>query len=894
MTSSMNAHARSLRPRPRTVRLGLALIGGLVAAVAPMAHVPVVSAANPGTLVGLSPWLSPDGSLSTSGDFATDTFSDPWDFSNGEDIDVTPGTGVTANDVSMTGGQLHLTTVPDTNVRLLFKWAGYAQPVNNVLPWGRDGWLHPIDAGRYSRVSFSINSSVPSGIAIRFFTASGQQGFIPVALNAGWQQITVDLNDRSKYIAPSAQAVWGGPITTFELHTPQVGVRLDLDWVRLHRADASPAPNGALPVSSVITPSEEGGADYASAVRGNPWDFAGPDDVAETFQVANIGYNGQDLTGNTVGNDPFISLAMGPPLNTDKYHRFTVDVCYSGGFSLEDGPGGGMIGRLIWMPEGSTIWTETQDFIVYPGLGCNNITIDLNTAPADALHDEYSSTVTGWRGVNISRLRFDLDEDRGVRAFTLKNLKLADDAAFSTSYPIAFRNAAGTPGTTADVYVTTNRAQYDGTLVARGIPMTSGEDKIVNWNGTTAAGAPMPNGTYWVYVVMRNSAGVAVGYSTGPVRLEKPVPSAPSYYVPLTPARLLDTRTGEGGNLSPLSTDWFTELDVTGVGGVPETNVTAVVMNVTAADPTSGGYLTVWPSGEPRPTVSSLNFVPGQIVPNLVTVKVGANGRVNIYNQLGSTHVIADVAGYYTTVPPGNGGKFTALTPSRILDSREGVGAPPAALAQGQSIDLTVTGVGGVPSSGVEAVALNVTVDAPTAPGFLTVWPTGVARPNASTHNFVPGLTVANMVIAKVGANGKVSIFNSAGETQVVADVIGYFSSNGGLFVPVTPKRLEDTRETAAMGTSGTRTMLMADSAPVPPGAKAVIVNVTSVNSTAGSYVTVWPTSSTMPLASTLNPRPGVAVPNQAYLRVGANGSIDAFNAYGQTDLIVDVFGYVM
>ena len=85
----------------------------------------------------------------------------------------------------------------------------------------------------------------------------------------------------------------------------------------------------------------------------------------------------------------------------------------------------------------------------------------------------------------------------------------------------------------------------------------------------------------------------------------------------------------------------------------------------------------------------------------------------------------------------------------------------------------------------------------------------------------------------------------------------------------------------------------MTTNSPVPGTAKAVIVNVTSVNSSSASFVTVWPTGSTMPLASTLNPRPGYAVPNQAYLRLGPDGSLQAYNNAGDTDLIVDVFGYV-
>ncbi|MCU1386895.1 MAG: hypothetical protein JWL72_233, partial [Ilumatobacteraceae bacterium] len=560
-------------------------------------------------------------------------------------------------------------------------------------------------------------------------------------------------------------------------------------------------------------------------------------------------------------------------------------------------PGGGMNGRVAWIKAGSRQWSDSQDFIVYPGPGCNHISLDMVTNPALALHDENGSNPIGWRGVPISAFRFDLDEDPGARQFTLKNVKLADDAAFSSSYDITFADATSSRLATADIYATTSQGDFGGTKIASGIKVQAGTNTFT-WNGLDSDGNTMPNATYWIYVVMHNRSGNGVGYSSGPVRLERPVPPTPSYYVPLTPARLLDTRDGEGGNLSPLAGDVTTQLHVAGVGGVPASGATAVVMNLTAVNPTDAGFLTAWPSGEARPLVSNVNFVPGQTVPNLTTVKIGANGFVDIYNHSGETDVIADVVGYYTATPPPEGGRFTALTPSRILDTRAGVGAPAAPIGQNQAINLTVTGVGGVPANGVQGVALNVTVTDPTGQGFITAWPTGAARPNASSLNFVPGLTVANMVIAKLGDNGQVSLYNSSGNSQLVADVTGYFSSAGGLFVPVTPQRVIDTRDgtggMAGMVQGMTETMTVANGSPVPAKAAAVVVNVTSVDTEATGFMTVWPTGDDRPGASTLNPRPGVAVPNLAYLKVGSGGTLSIFNANGANNVVVDVFGYVM
>jgi hypothetical protein len=72
------------------------------------------------------------------------------------------------------------------------------------------------------------------------------------------------------------------------------------------------------------------------------------------------------------------------------------------------------------------------------------------------------------------------------------------------------------------------------------------------------------------------------------------------------------------------------------------------VANITVTNPTGASFLTAWPSDAARPTASDLNFVPGQTVPNLVVVKLGADGRVNLYNLTGSSDAIMDVVGYYT------------------------------------------------------------------------------------------------------------------------------------------------------------------------------------------------------------------------------------------------------
>jgi hypothetical protein len=248
-------------------------------------------------------------------------------------------------------------------------------------------------------------------------------------------------------------------------------------------------------------------------------------------------------------------------------------------------------------------------------------------------------------------------------------------------------------------------------------------------------------------------------------------PMAAPDFTPLTPSRILDTRNGTGGVSAKVGPASAVDVGVTGVGGVPPSGVGAVVLNVTVTEPTDQSWLTVFPAGQLLPLASNLNFVAGENVPNLVVAKVGTGGKVTVYNSAGSTHVIFDVVGWFAS----SATSFTPLTPSRILDTRNGTGGVSAKVGPASAVDVGVTGVGGVPPSGVGAVVLNVTVTEPTDQSWLTVFPAGQLLPLASNLNFVAGENVPNLVVAKVGTGGKVTVYNSAGSTHVIFDVVGWF-----------------------------------------------------------------------------------------------------------------------
>jgi hypothetical protein len=379
-------------------------------------------------------------------------------------------------------------------------------------------------------------------------------------------------------------------------------------------------------------------------------------------------------------------------------------------------------------------------------------------------------------------------------------------------------------------------------------------------------------------------------------------PSAGSRFNPVPPARLLDTRYGNGAPAAPLATGTSIDLQVTGRGGVPASGVSAVVLNTTVVDPLAGGWVTAWPTGEARPLVSNLNFTTLQTVANLVVVKVGAGGRISLYNAGGPAHLVVDVAGWYGPSGANEGSRYHALAPARVLDTRTGDGAVAGRVATGGSIDLQIAGRGGVPATGVSAVVLNVAVTEPLAGGFITAWPSGDVRPLASSINFAPGQTLANLVMVKVGANGKVSLYDGGGAVHVIADVAGWFGSSGettgARYHPITPARILDTR--IALGSLqlplvslGSLNLQATGRGGVPAvGVSAVILNVTVVDPLLGGYLTAWPTGDLRPLASNLNFATKQTLPNLVTAKLGAGGQVSIYNGGGAANLVADVSGW--
>jgi hypothetical protein len=378
-------------------------------------------------------------------------------------------------------------------------------------------------------------------------------------------------------------------------------------------------------------------------------------------------------------------------------------------------------------------------------------------------------------------------------------------------------------------------------------------------------------------------------------------------FTPVDPVRILDTRDGTGvadQHRGPLGAGKVTELDVTGVGGVPDTGVGAVVLNVTVTEADGRGFVTVYPCGNARPLASNVNFEHGVDVANQVTAKVGTDGRVCFFTSR-QVQLVADVSGWYAddfASVPGFG--YHQLDPARIIDTRDGTGLgtrPIGPLAAGEVLAFTVPGAGGVPADAdVRAITMNVTATGAATAGYISVFPCDRIRPTVSNVNFDPAnSTVANLATARVSSAGQVCFYASVA-TDLVVDIQGYFAPGPGvIFTGITPVRILDTRDgtgvvgsrPAPLGRGSIIQVKVTGANGVPDDAVAVMLNVTITEANGSGYVTAWPCGKPRPLVSFLNFVRGVDQANLTPVRIGNDGKVCVYVNEG-TQVVADLDGY--
>lgn len=315
-------------------------------------------------------------------------------------------------------------------------------------------------------------------------------------------------------------------------------------------------------------------------------------------------------------------------------------------------------------------------------------------------------------------------------------------------------------GATAGGFIT-------GHASGTGMPGVSNANFIAGKTGANLALIPVgSDGSIWLTAAVNGGTVQLVvdlqGFVSGGGAVTEP-----GAVVPVSPQRLADTRysgaVGGGGTLY---------VAVTNAAGVAP-DAAAVFLNVTVTSPGTPGFLTAYPYGESRPTTSNLNFVPGQTVPNMVLVKVAASGIVAIFNgSATAVHIVVDIQGYVIAGRPTATGAVKPISPTRVLDTRYGLGSTPGAVNSGSERVITFTGE----MAGAAGVFMNLTVTNTTGSGYLSAYPANQGRPPVSNLNFDAGATVPNLAAVALN-NSQCTLFAAVangGSVQMVADVFAY------------------------------------------------------------------------------------------------------------------------
>jgi len=414
-------------------------------------------------------------------------------------------------------------------------------------------------------------------------------------------------------------------------------------------------------------------------------------------------------------------------------------------------------------------------------------------------------------------------------------------------------------------------------------------------------------------------------------------------YTPLSPYRILDTRTVNAGQPLPLGPGAIRSLQVTGLTGTPiPPGATAAVLNVTEVYGSASSLLTVFPYGTGRPNASNLNFAAHTVIANLVTVTLGANsgqGWIDIYNAAGSVNVLVDVEGYFAAPLPSNSpaGLFHPIAPTRVCDTRSGSPTPGCrshgALGQGASMMINFATTGGVPGNGdAGAVVVNLTAVAGSSFTALSLFPpvngqcpygVGTSAPRFSTINLGAGAVQANRAMVALGpgtsgiaTDDAICVYNALGVINVVIDANGWYGSStapepGYQFQALPPTRICDTRLSTtsclpkgAIGANLSHKIPVAGDQDIPAFGSpttvvAVIANLTAIAPTAKTVLILYPANLPhAPNASDLNVEAGIVLPNLAVVQLDTlaadphDGEVSLYNSAGSVNAVIDIEGW--
>ncbi|MFJ8143081.1 hypothetical protein [Streptomyces sp. NPDC096013] len=360
--------------------------------------------------------------------------------------------------------------------------------------------------------------------------------------------------------------------------------------------------------------------------------------------------------------------------------------------------------------------------------------------------------------------------------------------------------------------------------------------------------------------------------------------------------KIVDTRSALGVStaLGAASTNTF---QVLGQGGVPSSGVSAVSLDITAANATSSSsYLELWPDGTTRPYPASvINFSSSADSSNSAIVAVGSDGKIDAYNSSGTVDLIVTVNGYFTSVgSTSSPGGYVAVTQSRLVDTRDGTGASQAKIAPGGTLNVQIDGKGGITNEG--SVYANITVPSPGSAGTLYAYATGGSAGQPVVE--FKSVTTSQGAVIPVSTGGQITLKNGSAtqSIDVVLDVYGYFaqaaSGSGGF--TAAQDRLLDTRTSTAIPANSSVSVMVAGNDGIPTSFGAAVLNLTATGQQNSGYLRVWPTGQPMPTTTSVdNFQANTSTADLVIAQPGDQGAVSIYNASdGTIQLIVDLQGW--
>jgi hypothetical protein len=551
------------------------------------------------------------------------------------------------------------------------------------------------------------------------------------------------------------------------------------------------------------------------------------------------------------------------------------------------GPGGGTDGFLAKFdpatPVAITVKTSPAglSFVADGATYTSQQTFNWLSGSSHSISVVSPQTATGTRNLFASWS----DGGAAAHSITVPVAAASYTANFTTQYLLTVQTSGS--GTVSENPTSADGYYNFGTNVQLTALPTSGY-MLTSWSGDLS-GNTNPQS-----VLMNAPHTVTAGFGL--------LPPPGLRFVPVTPCRVVDTRNAAGPFGGPTMTASSTRSFAVpqSTCGIPST-AQAYSLNVTVVPQGPLGYLSLWPTGQAQPYVSTLNSWGGAVVANAAIVPAGTGGAVSVFVS-NPSDVLLDINGYFDSTIGSSASWFYPATPCRVADTRNATGqfgGPIMTTDQTRNFAIPQSSCG-IPSI-ASAYAMNVTVVPSGALGFLTAWPTGLSLPNTSTLNSWTGKVLANAAIVPAGTNEAISVFVTD-PTNVILDINGYFGPSGSAgalsFYPVTPCRVADTRNTNGpfggpeMGASTTRSFAIPNSGcGVPATAAAYSVNVTVVPDAALGYLTIWPTGATTPYVSTLNSWDGSVVANAAIVPAGTGAAISVYVS-NASHVILDINGY--